>query len=255
MRYIIPFTITLLFFICSPSHAENTVRITNGEFPPLLSQNLKHYGLASRIVTEAFGAEGIKVEYGFFPWNRSFWLAQRGVWDGSAVWMANPERKKDFLISDTVIEGVIVFFHLRNLEFNWQDLKDLKKYTIGATIGYSYTNSFNQMAKSQQLKVEYVKSDIMNITKLLKGRIDLFPCEREVAFHIMRTQLRPEEIAKITFHPKSLKKTDYKLLLSKKSETNKYLLYFFNRGLKKLKNEGKIEKYIQQSNNGDYLLR
>ena len=56
--------------------AEETIRITNGEWPPYMSKKLKHYGLASRITTEAFASQGVKVEYGFFPWARSKLLVE-----------------------------------------------------------------------------------------------------------------------------------------------------------------------------------
>ena len=85
--------------------AEETIRITIGEWAPYLSKDLKHYGVAARIVTDSFALEGVKVEYGFFPWARSKFLAQEGEWDGSAVWIHNAERAKDFLFSDSMFKS------------------------------------------------------------------------------------------------------------------------------------------------------
>ncbi len=52
----------LLGFSCS-GFTEETIRLTNGEWIPFLSEDLKHYGVISRIVKEAFALEGMKVEY------------------------------------------------------------------------------------------------------------------------------------------------------------------------------------------------
>ena len=107
----------ILFFwlsgISGFAFAQETIRITNGEWPPYLSEKLKHNGLASRIVREAFELEGIQVVYDFFPWNRSLMLAQTGEWDGTAVWLRSPEREQEFYISDPVVQSTYVFFHLK----------------------------------------------------------------------------------------------------------------------------------------------
>ncbi len=49
----------LYLAVSSSSVAEETIRLTNGEWPPYLSKNLKYYGISSRIVTEAFALEGL----------------------------------------------------------------------------------------------------------------------------------------------------------------------------------------------------
>ena len=46
---------------------QTVVGLTNGEWPPYTSQNLKNYGVFSPIVSEAFELEGMTVEYTFFP--------------------------------------------------------------------------------------------------------------------------------------------------------------------------------------------
>ena len=48
----------------------NRVVIANGEWNPYFSENLRYYGVVSRIVKEAFESEGIEVEYVFRPWKR-----------------------------------------------------------------------------------------------------------------------------------------------------------------------------------------
>ena len=132
-------TISCLFFSTTGFCQEpETVRLTNGEWPPYLSEKSYKYGLYSHIVEEAFKIMGIKVEYGFFPWKRSFKLAENGDWDGSTVWAYSPEREKKFLFSEPIGHGCHVFFHLKDFKFDWQTEDDLQGIKIGGTIGYRY---------------------------------------------------------------------------------------------------------------------
>ena len=87
---------TILFVFSQSTFARETVRITTGEFPPFLSENLKHGGVGLRIITEVFDSVGIDVEYGFYPWKRAYALTKEGTWDASATWAHNPEREKLF---------------------------------------------------------------------------------------------------------------------------------------------------------------
>jgi len=82
--------------------AEERISIAIGEWPPFISENLKHYGVVPRIVTEAFALGNVKVDYGFFPWKRAMEYANEGDWDGSAVWGYTSERGKTLLYSDPV---------------------------------------------------------------------------------------------------------------------------------------------------------
>ncbi len=61
---------------------------TFGEWPPFFSNDLKHGGVTSHVASEAFALEGIKVEYGWFPWNRALHLAQTGDWDAAIGWIS-----------------------------------------------------------------------------------------------------------------------------------------------------------------------
>ncbi|MBF0233705.1 MAG: hypothetical protein HQK65_11810 [Desulfamplus sp.] len=77
--------LSLALSFSSRSFAKEIIRLTNGEWPPYLHKELKYYGVASRIVTEAFALEGITVEYDFFPWGRAYEYAKSGEWNGSLI--------------------------------------------------------------------------------------------------------------------------------------------------------------------------
>jgi polar amino acid transport system substrate-binding protein len=232
--------------------AEETIRITNGEWPPYLSEQLKFYGVASRIVTDAFALEGVTVTYGFFPWKRALVLAQEGDWDASAVWLWSEERAENFYISDPVIKSTYVFFHLKSSPFEWEVINDLKGRRIGATLGYNYGEQFEQAEKNGAIEVDRVPEDEVNFKKLLAGRIDVFPMDKEVGYTMLRKLFKPEEIELFTHHPTPLRADPLHLLLSKKVEKNKRLIELFNKGLKRLQESGKIDQYLEGVQKNDY---
>ena len=101
----------LILSSSSVGYAEEKVRIASGEWLPYQSENLKYHGPASRVITEAFALSGIDVEFGYFPWARSYEYAKKGEWDGTFLWFDTSERRKDFFISEPVLNIQYVFFH------------------------------------------------------------------------------------------------------------------------------------------------
>lgn len=169
------FNILLLLFNTSVLLSQSRIRITNGEWEPYLSEFSYEYGLASHIVCEAFKLEGIEIEWGFFPWKRSYEVVRIGEWDASAVWWPSEDARKDFLISDPVIDTSFVFFHLKGNEFTWEEIVDLKDMRIGITRGYYYGIAFMEAVKNKVLLVYEDRTDEKNFQKLLLNRIDVFP--------------------------------------------------------------------------------
>ncbi len=246
------FVIFLFLCISNGIFAEETIRLTNGEWLPYLSETLKHHGVASRIVTEAFALEGIKVEYVFLPWKRAYENARYGEYDGSVVWSRSPEREKDFYYSDVIIDGISVFFHLKSYPFDWKTIQDLKGIQVGGTLGYHYA-LLEEAEKSGLIKIERAKTDKHNFLKLLYGHIEIFQLDRELGYYLLNKSFKPEEVVLFTHHPKPIVRDTYHLILSKKNEKNKRMLVLFNRGLKRLRESGKVDQYIAESLRGEYI--
>ncbi len=247
--------IFLLISVNTTCLAEETIQLTNGEWPPWLSEELKYYGLASRIVTEAFALEDVKVEYHFFPWKRSYETAKNGTWDGSVIWSREPDREEAFYYSETVLDGKLVFFHLKNSKFDWEDVDDLEHVKIGGVIGYTYGESFDSAVNSGKIEVQSVHKDVQNFEKLLAGRIQIFPIERDVGYDMIKNHFKPEEARLFTHHPKPIRVTSFHLILSKAIEKNKRMLTLFNRGLKRLQESGKVDQYIAESISSEYKIK
>ncbi len=247
--------ILFLTLISISANAEETIRLASGEWAPYQSKSLKHAGFASRIVTEAFALKGIKVEYGYFPWKRSYILAQGGDWDGTFLWFDTPVRREAFYISDPIIDVQYVFFYLKSFQFDWNNINDLKGIIIGATLGYNYGEAFQKAEKEKKLRLSRNYNDEKNFGFLFAEKIQIFPCELESGYETIRNHFTPEQAKSFTYHPLPLRADPHHLLLSKKVEGNKKMLEIFNAGLKRLKENGKVDQYIAESRRGEYKMK
>ena len=169
----------------SGAFAGQTVRIATGEFPPYVSKDLKHQGLVTRIVREAFNLAGMEAKFKFFPWKRSKNLAKIGAWDACSFWARIPSIERDFYVSGTLVEGPLVFFHSNNTDFDWQSVEDLKKYRIGRVLGNVYGPHIASADKTGKINIYRLFSEKEAMELLINGGIEVFPVNREAGFYIL----------------------------------------------------------------------
>lgn len=243
LRLVAPWTAT----------AEETIRFTNGEWPPFTSQGLKHYGVYSHLVSEAFALAGIKVEYEFLPWSRSYQYVVRGQRDGSLTWAPTPEKEAQVLFSDGVVRHTKVCFHLKEFAFDWRRLEDLSGIRIGATASYTYGREFDTAASEGRLRVEFVSDDLQNLKKLFKRRIKLFVSDIDVGYDLVSTHFSPHEARSITHHPKPIQETLTCVIFTRKNpDKSRRLLAIFNKGLRTLRERGVYDEMFAAARRGAY---
>ncbi|AKP72862.1 Bacterial extracellular solute-binding protein, family 3 [Piscirickettsia salmonis] len=224
-------TFTILFNISSFAKLEK-VTLTTGEWQPFVSQTLAENGIAAKIVTAAFAAVGIRVKYQWLPWKRAYNSALEGKTDGSFPWSKVTQREKNFHYSRPLIISKTVFYHLKSKPFTWNHYSDLRGHIIGGSLGYSYGNAFEAAMSKKHFKYQISKTNTLNLKKLLKGRIDIFPCSIEVCDTLIK-QLGPEAKAKLTYYKeKPLETTSYYLIVPKKLSNHTKIINKFNEGLK-----------------------
>lgn len=239
----------ILFLLVLPAvtTAAPSVRLTTGEWAPYSSRNLPHLGVSSRIITEAFALTGVTVEFFFFDsWKRSFVLAEKGVYDGSVLWIPTPERKKTFYFTDPIAFHTYVLFHLKTFPFQWQTISDLAKYRICVTDSYSFGKAFDTAMENGELSVFRVYTDKANIQNLLQNRVDVFPMDMKVGYHLIRSRFQPDASERITHHPRPLEHVATSVIISKKIDPERAarLVRDFNRGLRQLKQSGRYDQLM-----------
>ncbi|MEH6448423.1 MAG: ABC transporter substrate-binding protein [Oleispira sp.] len=234
------------------THDLSNISITTGEWPPFLSQKLKYNGVAARIIDESFALQDITVKYGWFPWKRAYSNMQNGSWDASAIWAITPERSKDLLFSDPVIEAKTVFFFHKDSFKNWTTFEDLSGLIIGATDGYFNGKEFEQAEKDGLITIERTTVESHNFKKLAAHRLDAVIAEVDTGYDIIHNLLTPKQRESIKVSTKMVSSFLNHLVISKQSENAEQLISSFNKGLKELTENGKVEQYLKESRNGLY---
>ncbi len=242
--------IYMIFGLVSNAWAGETIRLASGEWPPYQSKSLAHHGVASQIIKESFALEGIRVTFGYFPWKRSYYLAQHDIWDGTFLWFDLPERREFFYVSDAVVTIKYVFFHLKSYPFEWDHIDDLKGLRIGGVLAYDYGRAFQKAEKSGRIQVVRKSSDSDNLLRLSNKLIHIFPCDMYAGYALIHKHFKPEKASLFTHHSKPVKEAPHHLLLSKKNKGNPQMLTRFNAGLKHLKDSGRYDELLTGSQGG-----
>ncbi len=238
---------TLLLSIMAPYSRAETIVLTLGEYPPLDSKQLPHYGLVPRIVTEAFGLEGITVEYEFFPWARAYSESKEGQVNGTLQWFHSEKREKDHYYSDVIMEESNVWFSLKETNFHWDTLESLKGKVVGARIGFTYTPEFYQAIEDGVFEAIFLETNLQNFKMLHSKRIDAFIENLDVGYYGLKQIDDFDKASLVTHHPKPVVVDTTHLLLSKKHVNSPYYLQKFNRGLQSLKASGRYQQFIDES--------
>lgn len=235
--------------------AAETITIASGEWSPYLSKNLKHNGIAGRIITDIFAGEGIAVKFNFLPWKKAYLDTEKGKFDGTAVWLKKPEREQTFWFTDDVITETHVFFFKKGRAFDWNTPKDLESYRLGGLLGFSYGPELDRAINDGKIRVDRIVKDEVNFKKLLIGRIDLYPQELNVSYELLHRQFSADDIALIAHHPKPLMENPSYLLLPKSRPGSLRLKTLFNKGLAEFKKNGTVDRYIAEGRQGKYSVR
>lgn len=231
-----------------PSFATpQSIELANGEWPPLLGENLPHQGYASQIVQRAFALQKINVVYRFYPWKRSIEEARSGRIAGTLLWTNNADRQKDFLVSHAVYRSKTMLFFNRNRPLQWQSLADLKGHRVGITNGYSYGEKWEQLIRNRTLIPDQANTDAQNFAKLLANRIDAFPCEEVIGMHIIRHQMAATAMQQLNISSKPVHEETMHLLISRRHPEAAELMRRFNAGLAQMKRNGELDAILKSA--------
>lgn len=236
-----------LFGLGQLALADTTVTLANGDWPPYMGKNLPHAGSVSRIVTEAFASEGVKVKFEFLPWARGLEEAKAGHLDGTFVWSKTPERESTFYLTEPVFIEKVYLLYPKGKPLHFNQLSDLAKASLGATIGYNYGPEWNKLEAAKGLQVSRVPSDEQNLQKLLGGRVDGFPIDLTVGMYMLNQLGGQVAMDKVGYDAaKPLQQEPMFMLISRQGSNGAELVKKFNAGLAKLKASGKLDQYLKE---------
>ena len=245
--------LSLLLFLNGSNMAfAQTANIAVGDWPPYISQDLKHNGVVSHIIKDVFAAMGMDTSIKFLPWARAYKHASAGSFTATGVWMHKTEREKDFIYSDAILNEQFVFFHNKSFNFNWNTIDDLYGMKMGGVMAYSYGPDLDKALEKGLIEMERIKHPKQNFKMLLRGRIQLNPMEINVGYSSLKKNFTLKEQAQITHHPKAFLNNLSYVLFPKKIENSKELVKRFNNALAKIKASGQYDEYFKNFEAGLY---
>lgn len=248
---------TLLLISISSIFANERIVLGNYENPPYMSRQLQYYGGMSRIIKEAFQFSDINVGYKWFGYlaNTAYYNAESGKVAGMFPQLKTEEKELKFYFSEPILTTEEVFFYNNSNNFDWNTIDDLKQLTIGSVIDQEHDKTYSEAIKSGSIKTIVATSNKENFQNLLDGKIDILLISKKIGLSILDKQFSDEERKQIKVHHKMYKKNSYSLILTKALPENEERLTKFNNGLRQLKENGKLDTYLQESISGKYKKR
>ncbi len=223
MKPILLQLLALCFVVSAAASAKPTkIRLTNGEWAPYQSEHLPEYGAASQLVTEAFKAAGVEVEYGFFPWNRAMMLVEQGHWDGTFMWVLTPERERNYLVSDPLFTLREVVFYSKDNPISAQKPEDLKGKTMGVLDSSAFGHQFGPLVDSGAIEVARVPNNQQLFQMLALGRVDFVPELETSGYDAVLEYLTAKQQTQINHLESITYPWSYHLLISRQWNTEPF---------------------------------
>lgn len=234
---------TCLYFFMLPVHAD-VVEFAVGEWAPYISKKDPSSPL-EKIVSEAYALEGIQVKYSYFPWKRSYGYTKKGRYLGTFPWTYLRSREEDFNINPTpILKDPSVYFHLKDTDFEWATLTNLKKYRVGVTLGYKNQEIYKRL----EIPAEVVPYEELNFKMILQGRIEVYGASKRVGYAMIKSMFSPEDAEQFTNHPEPYTTDIYHILFSKQAKDSEKYMRAFESGFSKLKASGRYNEILKISN-------
>ena len=117
---------------------------------------------------------------------------------------------------------------------------------------YYYGKEFHDAIDSEIIRPEWAATDEINLKKLLKSRIEVFPGAILVTYSQIQASFDEKDAARFMHHPRAINTRPLHLILSKANPDNERLIDLFNSGLKLLKESGRYDEIVADGLAGKY---
>jgi len=171
-------------------------------------------------------------------------LAERGDWDGTFMWVLTPERERLFLASDPLFTLREVVFFSRDNPIAAERPEDLTGKIMGALHSSAFGRQFFPLIDEDEVLIARVANNRQLFQMLALGRVDFVP-ELETSGYAAVTEFLSEDQKTRITHLESLTYPwTYHLLVSRQTEHGPYFVDAFNRGMDILRQNGEFERII-----------
>lgn len=201
MKIIFLAFIALFFSFAKPFAAENNIVVlgTNHVPPFKIIEGQALKGINGDILKEIFRDTGLVLKIRHCPWKRCLIELEDGKIDVFIGLFISPEREKKFHFCEPPYKDRSdkAFYLRKGQAHRVKKYEDLYQLKIGVTRGYK---NFERFDNDEKLKKEFVADHILNLTKLVEGRIDVF----------IQTEVAADYLIKINGFGDRIEKASYK---------------------------------------------
>lgn len=235
--------LAILMLCCSalPARAETWVAIDNANPPFMYQQNNQPMGLYPLIVQAVFARLGEPLSIQAMPWKRALLRGAAGEVGIAGIYQ-NAERLQVFDYSAPIFEERLLLYVHRERPLPFRGIEDLHGKRIGVIRGWSYTEEFDQAARTGQIDAQEGSSDEANLRKLASGRLDAV-IAIELAGQRLLTHAGLEQLEPLP-QPLSINPT---YLVFARAAGQQELLQRFDRTLAEMRQDGSLQRLIEQA--------
>jgi polar amino acid transport system substrate-binding protein len=135
----------------SISSDKKRIHAAVGEWPPYISEILRHSGAVAHLIKDIFIDLNLICEIRFFPWARAHEQTANGRYIATAVGMHTKKREIDFFYINSILKEEFVFFHFKDNNFKWEKLSDLQGVKKSGLRKSSFGVEFDHLIKIGKL--------------------------------------------------------------------------------------------------------
>jgi len=227
----------------TPANKEIILSFNDSGWPPYLINEEKN-GFTGGIMVDVLQTiayiYGFKVTINTYPEKRGQLYLAQGLVDAfpkAKEWTKHPEK---FIWSDEILysEDVIIFMRKKPIAFKTP--KDILGERIGTVLGYGYP-LFDSYFEDKRIIRDDSNSERQMLLKLHENRYDIAIINKIVALWIIAKN--PEFQEKFDFSEKCIGNAGYRFMFTTKYKWKPFVEKF-NQELKKMKNDGRLEKIL-----------
>jgi polar amino acid transport system substrate-binding protein len=177
------------------------MRLASLEWLPYVGPTLPEGGLSAAVASAAAARFGYGIKIDYFPWKRAMQVGGSDP-DFAGYFPAyhTPERARDCHFSAPMGQSTVGLAMLASAPLRWRNLDELSGSKLGVVLGYSNGEAFDQMVKSGKLTVDPSVNDIINLKKLLAGRVHAAVVDKAVLRYLLASDpALSKERAKLVF--------------------------------------------------------
>lgn len=214
------------------------------EWPPYVGESLNKNGFVAEIVETAWKKRNYDISMNFLPIKRAVASTKDGLYMAMFPYIQmDMESDNDLLLSDPFAGTAIVFYKRKSdPPLKYTKLEDLKQYTFGTVLGFSYTPEFDN---ADYIKKDRARKDKLNFLKLVKDRIDIVIADKYVADNLFRNELADIAGSVEQIDPPFSVRPIY-VAFSKSHPDAQKMVEEFNLGLREIKRDGTLNTIMEK---------